>query len=195
MNDTPDVAGPRRYLILVDVRSDAVGPLFSLLIKEVEQPKLEAGEDGAHRMSLVCMQDQLPTITGIICEPALKLWIRPYVPEAKMGPANYRVPQQLAKVVTPLQREITVMHPRVTRVAGGAKAKDTTSGKIMMAIFKDGVRVKHSPDFADALAAAGFKASSAPGVLSRLVAEGDLVRIGQGAYRLAATWGGTTGDD
>lgn len=189
MSDETPITGPRRYHVLVDVGADAVGPLFALLISEVEQPKMEPGENGAHRVSLVCMQDQLTKVIGIIADPAIKLWIKPYNPEVKLGPATFIPPKSLRNVVTPLQKEITVLPPQKRREYGviNTVAK-SPAGSLVMALFKDGRRVLSRPDAVEALCNAGYQGQgSASNVLSSMVLEGSLVRVGRGLYRLPST--------
>lgn len=188
MSDETPITGPRRYLVLVDVGADAVGPLFALLISKVEQPKMEAGEDGAHRISLVCMQDQLTEVVGVITEPAIKLWIKPYNPEAKLGPAVFVPPKNPARVVTPLQREITVIPPKKRREYGiASKSADSACGRVILSCFKDGKRVASYTDFIEAVVAAGYQAGSVGKYSSEMVHEGSLVRVGRGLYRLPST--------
>ena len=165
-----EIVSPRRYSVKMDVPADAVGPLFGLLIKEVEQPKMEPSLDGVnHRITLICMMDQVPTIVAIIVKDAVQFFVGPYNPEAK-SVATYKPPQQLARVVTPLEKD--------------TRKFISATGKAILTAFADGVRVKHPADFVEAIVKAGFSGTSYASVVNRLVSEGDLVRIGHGAYRL-----------
>ena len=181
-----EIASPRRYSVKMDVPADAVGPLFGLLIKEVEQPKMEPSLDGVnHRITLICMMDQVPTIVAIIVKDAVQFFVGPYNPEAK-SVATYKPPQQLARVVTPLEKDTRkfIRAKGLPNVPGGAKTRNTATGKAILTAFADGVRVKHPADFVEAIVKAGFSGTSYASVVNRLVSEGDLVRIGHGAYRL-----------
>lgn len=181
-DEAAPVAGPRRYRVSFNCRADAVGAVIGLLIREVESPKMETiGEH--YKLTLICMHDQLRTVLDLVVDDADCLVIAPHVPEMKMAPAVYKPPQQLAKVVTPLQRDVQVIRPRLTRVKGN-KCRHTQSGSALLKAFDDGARVKHAPDFSEALVAAGFNGNSWSPTAARLVEEGDLVRIGRGAYRL-----------
>lgn len=183
-DELPPVTGPRRYRVSFNCRTDAVGTVIGLLIKEVEQPKMETIND-SYKLTLVCMQDQLVTVLGVIIDHADELVVAPFHAEVKMAPAVFR-PQKPVHVPTPLQREVTVL-PAQRKNSGPSKTKDTTTGKVVLGVFKDGGRVKHPADFVEALTAAQFSPNSYASIVNRLVVEGDLVRVGHGAYRLPTT--------
>lgn len=182
------VAGPRRYRVCFNCRADAVGVVLGLLIKEVESPKMETIGDN-YKLTLICMHDQLRAVVDMVLDDADQLVIAPFVPEVKMGPAVYRPPQTMARVVTPLQKEVTMLPAQRRREHGArAKASDSPMGKIVMAMFKDtSRRVLHAADFGDELGKAGYAGSSTGWVTARMTEEGSLVRIGRGAYRLPTT--------
>lgn len=183
-DDAPAIANPRRYAVKVDVGPEAVGPLFSLLIREIEQPKLAPAENGNHRISLVCMLDQLPTIVGIIVEHAVQLYVGPYIDETKVRPATFVAPRPV-HVQTPLQADNVRRFPmKRSKNSTGSKVKDSPGGRAMLSAFADGKIIKHPADFTDALAAAGFAVGSWSALSNKLTEEGSLVRIGRGAYRL-----------
>ncbi len=179
------VTGPRRYRVSFNCRTDSVGAVIGLLIREVESPKMETvGEH--YKLTLICMHDQLRTVIDMVLDDADNLIIAPHVPEVKMAPATFRAPKPVY-VQTDLQRQVTYAPVKRTRVKGGAKIKDTAAGKAMLAAFANGGRVKHPPDFTEALIAAGFAGNSYSALVHKLIKEGDLVRVGQGAYRLPTT--------
>lgn len=176
------VTGPRRYRVSFNCRADAVGAVIGLLIKEVESPKMETvGE--AYKLTLICMQDQLRAVIDMVLDDADNLIVAPHVPEVKMAPATFRAPKP-GYVQTPLQKEVTYLPAQRKRIPGGAKAKNTATGKAVLSVFRDGGRVKHPADFSEALVKAGFSANSYAAMVSALVREGDLVRVGHAAYRL-----------
>jgi hypothetical protein len=167
--------GPRRYMLKVDVEADAVAPILGLLMKEVEQPRLEPTENGLHRISLICFHDQTPTLLGLIVDRATRFYLGPYVPQAKVAPAVFVAPGP--KYTPPQQKTFT-------RVKGGAKVENYASSRIILSLFKDGRRTINNADAIEVLAANGYKASSGPALLSKLTLEKILVRCGQGVYRL-----------
>lgn len=181
------VAGPRRYRVCFNCRADAVGAVIGLLIKEVESPKMETiGEN--YKLTLICMHDQLRTVIDMVLDDADQLVIAPFVPEVKMGPATFIAPRNMARVVTPLQRDVTLLPAQRRRLQGGyARVSDTPVAIALLKAFDDGRRVVHYADLAEALVTAGYSAGSAGKTSSELVEEGTLVRIGRGAYRLPTT--------
>lgn len=186
-SDEVTVAGPRRYRVSFNCRTDAVGPVIGLLIKEVEQPKMETvGEN--YKLTLVCFQDQLVTVLGVVVDQADDIVVAKYTPETKMAPAVFRPPQQLARVVTPLQREMAPVkvRPVITRSPAGSntRARDLRTGKAVLRAFSDGAVLKHGADFAEELVKEGYNSNSWSPIVARLADEGDLVRVGRGAYRL-----------
>jgi len=177
-------AGPRRYRMSFNCRMTHVGDIIGCLVKEVESPKMEPnGED--FKVSLVCMQDQLPTVLGLVIDNVEHIVIAPHVPEPpKSAPVMFK-PQVARPVATPLQREVTYLPAQRTRrsdTSGGVAG--TALGKIVLRVFSDGRRVAHPADFAEAIGDAGFSPASASAVVFKLVQEGTLVRVGHGAYRL-----------
>lgn len=179
------VTGPRRYRVSFNCRTDAVGAVIGLLIKEVESPKMETvGEH--YKLTLICMHDQLRAVIDMVLDDSDNLIVAPYVPEVKMAPAVFR-PQKPAYVKTALEKEVTYLPAKRTRVKGGAKCKDTAAGRALLAAFAEGGRVKYPADFSDALVKAGFASNSYSALVHKMTQEGDLVRVGQGAYRLPTT--------
>lgn len=182
--ELPPAAGPRRYRVSLNCRVDAVGTVIGLLIREVEQPKMETVGDN-FKLTLVCMHDQLLTVIGIVIDHADNLIVAPYIPEARPGTAVFRPPTTLARVVTPLAREVAPAKRRMNSNSG--RQKDTGTGQALMSAFNDGGRVKHPADFAEAMTKAGYNPSGMSSAINRIVEEGDLVRVGRGAYRLPTT--------
>lgn len=174
-------AGPRRHLFKVDVNADAVGPIFSLLIKEVEHPKMEQAPDGCYRIEFVCMLDQMATIFDIISDKALNVYVKPFVPEVKATFVQRERP--VGSNIVPSSR-VTILPPSHPKLKRGAKVSETAYGRVLLAVFKDGKIAHHNIDFHDAAVAAGYSAQGASAIISALVAEGVLVRISRGVYRL-----------
>jgi len=175
--------GPRRYRVSFNCRIDALGTVIGLLIKEVEQPEMKQVGDN-YKLTLVCFHDQLITVLGVVIDHADSLVVAPYVPEAKLAPAVYRPPQQLARVVTPLQRELPERKRHRVNSRSG-KQKDTGTGKALMSAFDDNGRVKHPADFAEAMTKHGYNPSGMSSVINRIISEGDLVRVGHVAAQHA----------
>lgn len=185
IDEAAPVVGPRRYRVGLNCRTDAVGTVIGLLIQEVEQPKMEKVGD-AFRLTLVCMHDQLLIVLGVVMDHADNLIVAPFVPEVKMAPATFRAPKP-TYVATPLQKEVTYLPAQRKRPTTGLKTSETGAGIAILSAFKDGGRVKHPADFQDAMAAAGYSGNGVGSTLARIVSEGDLVRVGRGAYRLPTT--------
>lgn len=167
--------------------------VIGLLIKEVEQPKMETVGDN-YKLALICMHEQLPAVIDMIISSADHIVIAPYVPETKMAPAVFRAPRPV-HVPTAFEKDITYLPMKQRRVRGGANTRDTATGKTVLAAFNDGSRVKHPADFAEALDKAGYSSNSYSSVVNRLVDEGDLIRVGHGAYRLPAAHDVTSSRD
>lgn len=74
--------------------------------------------------------------------------------------------------------------PKMTRTAGGAKASETSRGKIIMRVLAT-KRVARYGDLQKAIEDAGFTALGS--ILVQLTSEGRVIREGKGVYRLPST--------
>lgn len=182
-----DDASPRRYKVSFECSAGSVGTLISVLIKDVESPKMEQTGDNLYKVVLVCMQDQLPTIYATIIGDVSNIVSSPFVPETRVV-STFKVPGPKVQPVEYVpQHRVTIIPPkRKHRPRGSppAKVKDSATGKAVLTVFEQ-KQIGHIPDFSDALERCGYRSSNAGWVLNQLVKEGILVRHGWGAYRMA----------
>lgn len=181
-----EAAGPRRYKVVFDCRAEQAGTLIALLIREVEQPKLDQTDHETYRITIICMMTQLPTIIGTIADQVVRLYVSPFVPEVK-GPVPVYEARRPNSNFTPSSK-ITVLPPQRKRQNGvKVKFRDSGMGRCILRAFESGPSIKHRPDFEAVLNEDGYAMTGLGAAMTRLIAEGDLVRVGWGAYRMPTT--------
>lgn len=176
------VAGPRRYKVSFECNGSVVGTLISVLVKEVESPKMEPCGDDTYKIALLCMQDQLPTIYATVVGDVSNIVSSPFVPETKTV-STFRIPGPKVQPVYVPQGRVTIIPPKVRRVPGQRiKPSQTAAGLLVMTLF-DNKSVIHNPDVIDLFEQHQRAGSGVGKILADLTREGILVRAGWGAYR------------
>lgn len=155
--------------------------MIGLLVKQVEQPKMDTVED-KFKINLICLHDQLRMIVDMIVDYADQLVIKPFIPEVRTISAQFIPPKQ-PYIVKPT--DVITKVPMSRRRGDDLRAEGGALGRIIMSLFTDYSKVVHTPDIADLVVERGYKSTSTHAMLSKLVAENSLVRLGQGAYRRA----------
>lgn len=178
-------AGPRKYRVQFECGTDIIGDVIGSLVKDVQALHSEPAIEGTYRVAFACMFDQLPAIIPLICGVSSvdRLIVRPDVPEQAARPfARPPTDDRSLKTDHLLVKVIPPSHPRL-RTGARRYTSDSPSGKLCLGVLSNRA-IAHYPDFADAFEASGRNGAGVGSTLSRLVAEGTIIRHGRGAYRL-----------
>ena len=184
MNDTP--VGPRRYKVQFECSGADVAQIWGLLVNDVDPPTTTPSGNGAFKIAFVCLFDQIPTVTGLLIQHVAsvdRLIVAPDIPAPSTVSSFARIapkPQPISNSVHALIRRVP---SKRTRVAGGAKPSERTTGRVVLEVLKH-KPIVHAPDIADAFEQAGLKASSVSVAFHALMREGVIIKCGHGAYRL-----------
>lgn len=124
-----------------------------------------------YQISFVCGENDMPTLVGLLSKEVRRLSVTQVE-----APLQYASPTAKIPPVTKLRE-------KTHRVPGGGKAAQSKPGRLILGVFTQ-TAIAHGPDFADALKNGGYAHSGWGATINRLMREGDVVRVGRGAYRL-----------
>ena len=154
-------------------------------MKDVQALHSEPAVEGSYRVAFACMFDQLPHIIPLICGVTSvdRLVVRPDVPEQAARP--FARPPVDGRALDTSHVQVKVLAPSHPRLRTGKRryTSDNPSGQIVLAVLANRA-IAHYPDFADAFAEDNRNPAGVSNTLSRMVAEGTIIRHGRGAYRL-----------
>lgn len=176
--------GPRKYRVTFECRSD-IGALVDVLAPNVEGLNLAPAHTGGFKITFVCPLDQLTGVVGVVTGvPTVEhLIIRPEVVDQSQRPFD-RPPIDSRPAIAPKYTPYTGPQPvaKKKRESG----RENRFRKVITELV-EAKRVIHYTGVLDALVESGIEPATASGfasqVLSRMVAEGALIRPSRGAYR------------